>query len=42
MISMNWVKDYLDLNGEDLVKVADDVTKAGINVEAVITNHIDN
>ena len=42
MISMNWVKDYLDLNGEDLIKVADDVTKAGINVEAVITNHIDN
>lgn len=42
MISMNWVKDYLDLNGEDLVKVADDVTKAGINVEAVITNRIDN
>ncbi len=41
MISMNWVKDYLDLEGEDLVKVADEVTKAGINVEAVITNHID-
>lgn len=42
MISLNWVKDYIDLNGEDLKELAVKVTKAGINVEKVITNHIDN
>lgn len=42
MISLNWVKDYIDLEGEDLKELATKVTKAGINVEAVITNHIDN
>ena len=42
MISMNWVKDYIDLEGEDLEVVADKVTKAGINVEHVISNHINN
>lgn len=42
MISMNWVKDYVDLTGEDLKDLAVKVTKAGINVEAVVTNHIDN
>ena len=42
MISLNWVKDYIDLEGEDLKELATKVTSAGINVEAVITNHIDN
>ena len=42
MISLNWVKDYIDLNGEDLKELAVKVTKAGVNVEKVITNHIDN
>ncbi len=42
MISINWVKDYIDLEGEDLKQLAQKVTKAGINVEAVISNHIDN
>lgn len=42
MISLNWVKDYIDLEAEDLKELATKVTKAGINVEAVITNHIDN
>ena len=42
MISMNWVKDYVDLTGEDLKDLAVKITKAGINVEAVVTNHIDN
>ena len=41
MISLNWVKDYIDLEGEDLKELADKVTKAGINVEAVVSNHID-
>jgi len=42
MISLNWVKDYINLDGEDLKELAVKVTKAGINVEKVITNHIDN
>ena len=41
MISLNWVKDYIDLEGEDLKELATKVTSAGINVEEVITNHID-
>ena len=42
MISLNWVKDYINLDGEDLKKLAVKITKAGVNVEKVITNHIDN
>ena len=42
MISLNWVKDYIDLDGIDLKQLAVKVTKAGINVEKVVTNHIDN
>ncbi|MCR5787627.1 MAG: phenylalanine--tRNA ligase subunit beta, partial [Bacilli bacterium] len=42
MISLNWVKDYIDIEGEDIKELAEKVTKAGINVEAVISNHIDN
>ena len=42
MISMNWVKDYIDIENENLDELADKVTKAGINVEHVINNHIDN
>ena len=41
MISMNWVKDYVDLEGEDLKELATKITKAGVNIEAVVTNHID-
>lgn len=42
MISMNWVKDYIDLKDENLEELADKVTKAGINVEHVISNKINN
>ncbi len=42
MISLNWVKDYIDIEDEDLKELAVKVTKAGINVEAVNSNHIDN
>ena len=42
MISMNWVKDYVDLDGEDLKELAVKITKAGVNIESVTTNHIDN
>lgn len=42
MISMNWVKDYVDLSGENLKDLAVKITKAGVNIEKVITNNIDN
>ena len=41
MISMNWVKDYIDLEGEDLKELATKITKAGVNIEDVVSNHID-
>ena len=41
MISLNWVKDYIDIENEDLKELAVKITKAGINVEKVVTNHID-
>ncbi len=42
MISLNWVKDYVNLDSENLKELAVKITKAGVNVEKVITNHIDN
>ena len=42
MISLNWVKDYIDIENEDLSELAVKITKAGVNVEKVIKNHIDN
>ena len=42
MISMNWVKDYIDIQDENLEELADKVTKAGINVEHVIKTGINN
>lgn len=42
MISLEWVKDYIDINDQDLEELAVKITKAGINVEKVITNQIKN
>lgn len=42
MISLNWVKDYIDIENEDLNELAVKVTKAGVNVEKVIKSRIDN
>ena len=42
MISLNWVKDYVDIANEDLDELAVKITKAGVNVERVIKNRIDN
>ncbi len=42
MISLNWVKDYVDIENEDLDELAVKITKAGVNVEKVIKNRIDN
>ena len=41
MIDLEWVKDYIDIADQDLKELAVKITKAGINVEKVITNHID-
>lgn len=40
MISLDWVKDYIDIADQDPQELAVKITKAGINVEKVITNHI--
>ncbi|MFI3307732.1 MAG: phenylalanine--tRNA ligase subunit beta [Mycoplasmatota bacterium] len=42
MISLNWVKEYLDLDNIDLQELAVDITKAGVNVEKVVSNNIKN
>ncbi len=42
MISLEWVSDYVDIKDENLKELAVKITKAGINVEKVISNHIDN
>lgn len=41
MISLNWVKDYIDLENEDLRELAVKVTKAGVNVEKVVDSRIE-
>ena len=40
MISLNWVKDYIDIEQEDLHELAVKVTKAGVNVEKVVDSRI--
>lgn len=42
MISLNWVSDYIDIKDQNPKELASIITKAGINVEKVITHHIDN
>ena len=41
-ISMNWVKEYVDLDGVDLKELATKITNAGVNVEHVQTNDLNN
>ena len=41
-ISLNWVNDYIDIKDLDLVELANKITKAGINIEKVSSNKIDN
>lgn len=40
MINLEWVKDYIDIEDQDLEELAIKITKAGINIESVKTNHI--
>ena len=42
MISLEWVSDYIDLKDQDLKELAVKITKAGINIEKVISNDIPN
>lgn len=42
MINLDWVKDYIDIEGISPEELAERVTKAGINIEKIITNNIDN
>ena len=42
MISLEWVSEYIDIEDEDLKELARKITESGINVEKIITNHIDN
>ena len=42
MISLEWVSDYIDIAGLDPKELAQKITEAGINIEKVISNHIDN
>lgn len=39
-ISMNWIKDYVDYEDADLKIVADQITRAGINIEQIEENYI--
>ena len=41
-ISMNWVKDYVNLDEIDLKELAIKVTNAGVNVEKVINHNLNN
>ncbi|NLA33392.1 MAG: phenylalanine--tRNA ligase subunit beta [Tenericutes bacterium] len=36
-ISLNWIKDFVDLDNIDYYKLADKITKAGVNVEKITT-----
>ena len=42
MISMNWVKDYVDLKDVDLNELADKITNAGVNIEKVTSYNLNN
>lgn len=42
MISLEWVKEYIDISDQEPKKLAEKITKAGVNVEKIISNHIDN
>ena len=41
MISLEWVQEYIDISDQDLKELAVKITQSGINVEKVITNHMD-
>ncbi len=42
MISLNWVKDYIDISDQEPSELAVKITKAGVNIENVVKSRIDN
>lgn len=42
MISLNWTKDYVDIENENITDLTDKITKFGVNIEQVITHSINN
>lgn len=42
MISLNWVKDYIDISDQEPSELAVKITKAGVNIEKVVKSRIDN
>ena len=42
MISLNCVGDYIDIKNQDVNELAQKITRAGINIEGVVTHHMDN
>lgn len=42
MINLEWVKDYIDIGDISPEELAERVTKTGINIEKIISNHINN
>ncbi|MDD6245216.1 MAG: phenylalanine--tRNA ligase subunit beta [bacterium] len=42
MINLEWVSDYIDISDLTPKELAEKVTESDINVEKIITNHIDN
>ncbi len=42
MINLEWLNDYVDISDIDPKELADKITKAGVNVEKIMTNHINN
>src|SRR5574344_1526858 len=42
MISLNWLKDYIDISDQDVHDLAIKITKAGVNIEKVVNHNIPN
>ena len=42
MISLEWLNDYVDIANIDPKELAEKITEAGVNVEKITTNHINN
>lgn len=41
MISLNWVKDYVNIENENINELTKKITEFGVNIEKVISNNID-
>ncbi len=39
-ISLNWLNDYVDIKNENKKELAEKITRAGVNVEHIISNDI--